>query len=589
MRERHELVHGPFDSVLVANRGEIAVRVLQAARDEGMRGIAVYSDTDADSLHVRVADGAYPLHGTLARDTYLRIDKIIDVALSCGAQAVHPGYGFLSESAEFADAVIAAGLIWIGPPPSAIEVLGDKVAARAVARSVGAPLAPGTENPVESVEEIEHFVEEFGMPIAIKAAFGGGGRGLRVVRDRSGIADGLDSATREAVASFGRGECFVERYLDRPRHVEAQLLVDRHGRGVVVGTRDCSLQRRHQKLVEEAPAPYLTEEQTKSIIEAAVAIGREAGYVGAGTVEFLVGTDGMVSFLEVNTRLQVEHPVTEETTGVDLVSEQFAIARGEELRVPDTPAPRGHSIELRINAEDPTHGFIPTPGRITAWDIPRSPGLRLDTGVENGSTVPEFYDSMLGKLIITGKDRATALARTRRALDELRIAGVSTVLSLDRAILAHPDFVGTAAGFDVYTGWIEEHLDELLGIADGDDDGADGDIVEVTIGRQVHKVALPGLAQLPGERADEIRRSVREHEVLASDSDEVRTPMQGTVVKLVAAEGDRVQEGDLIGAVEAMKMENYVTAHRAGVIAQVEVAVGDVCAQGSLICRILEE
>lgn len=589
MSKRQELVHGPFDSVLVANRGEIAVRVLGAARDEGIRAIAVYSDADADSLHVRFADEAYPLHGSLARDTYLRIDKIIDVALSCGAQAVHPGYGFLSESAEFADAVIAAGLIWIGPPPSAIEVLGDKVAARAVARTVGAPLAPGTENPVESVAEIEDFVEKHGMPIAIKAAFGGGGRGLRVVRDRSSIADGLDSATREAVSSFGRGECFVERYLDRPRHVEAQILVDRYGNGVVVGTRDCSLQRRHQKLVEEAPAPYLTDEQTKSILEASVAIGREAGYVGAGTVEFLVATDGVVSFLEVNTRLQVEHPVTEETTGVDLVSEQFAIARGEELRVLDTPKPRGHSIELRINAEDPTRGFLPTPGRITVWDVPRGPGLRLDTGVENGSLVPEFYDSMLGKLIVTGKDRATALARARRALDELSIAGVATVLDLDRAILAHPDFVGTAAGFDVYTGWIEEHLDELLARVDVDDEGAEKDFVEVTIGRQVHKVALPGLSQLPEDRADNIRRSVREHEVLASDSDEVRTPMQGTVVKLVVSEGDVVQAGDLIGAVEAMKMENPVTAHRSGVVSQVEVTVGDVCAQGSLICRILEE
>ncbi|VXB87890.1 acetyl/propionyl/methylcrotonyl-CoA carboxylase subunit alpha [Nocardioides sp. AX2bis] len=587
MNDRRELVHGAFDSVLVANRGEIAVRVLQAARDEGLRAIAVHSDVDADALHVRTADEAHALHGVLAKDTYLHADKLIDVALAAGAQAVHPGYGFLSESADFAEAVIAAGLVWIGPSPRAIDILGDKVEARAVARSVGAPLAPGTEKPVATVAEIELFVEAYGMPIAIKAAFGGGGRGLRVVRDRASIAEDFDSATREAVAAFGRGECFVERYLEHPRHVEAQLLADRYGDAVVVGTRDCSLQRRHQKLVEEAPAPFLTEEQTTTIVEASVAIARSAGYVGAGTAEFLVGDDGVISFLEVNTRLQVEHPVTEETTGVDLVSEQFAIARGEHLRVRETPVPRGHSIELRINAEDPGRAFAPSPGRVTTWDVPRGPGIRIDTGVVAGSVVTEFYDSMLGKLVVSGKDRATVLARTRRALDELRIVGVATVLPLDRAILAHPDFTGGGDGFSVHTGWIEEHLDELLdgGAGGGSFDVETPDAVDVLIGRQVHRVALPGLATL-GERAEPIRQSVREQVSPAEAGDDVRTPMQGTVVRVAVNDGDQVEEGDLIGAVEAMKMENAIRAHRSGTVSEVSVVVGDVCAQGSLVCRI---
>ncbi|GAA0977359.1 2-oxoglutarate carboxylase small subunit [Nocardioides aquaticus] len=587
MNDRRELVHGAFDSVLVANRGEIAVRVLQAARDEGLRAIAVYSDADTDALHVRTADEAHALHGVLAKDTYLRIDKLIDVALAAGAQAVHPGYGFLSESADFAEAVIAAGLVWIGPSPRAIDTLGDKVEARAVARDVGAPLTPGTESPVASVAEIEQFVEAHGMPIAIKAAFGGGGRGLRVVRDRDSIAEHFDSATREAVAAFGRGECFVERYLERPRHVEAQLLADRYGDAVVVGTRDCTLQRRHQKLIEEAPAPFLTEEQTTTIVEASVAIAREAGYVGAGTAEFLVGDDGAISFLEVNTRLQVEHPVTEETSGVDLVSEQFAIARGERLRIRETPVARGHSIELRINAEDPVRGFAPSPGRVTTWDIPRGPGIRVDTGVVAGSVVTEYYDSMLGKLIVSGKDRPTVLARTRRALDEQRIVGVATVLPLDRAILGHPDFVAGGDGFAVHTGWIEEHLDELLDLGEADDgtDAEAPDAVDVLIGRQVHRIALPGLAAL-GERGESIRQSVREQVSPTESGEDVRTPMQGTVVRVAVSDGDRVEKGDLVGAVEAMKMENAIKAHRSGIVTGVSVAVGDVCAQGSLVCRI---
>jgi len=588
MTNHPDLTHGVFDSVLVANRGEIAVRILRAARDEGLRTIAVHSGPDAGALHVQAADEAHALYGTAARDTYLRIDKLIDVALASGAQAVHPGYGFLSESAGFASAVIAAGLIWIGPPPTAIDVLGDKVTARAVAAAVGAPLAPGTADPVTSADEVEAFVAEHGLPIVIKAAFGGGGRGMRVVRERDRIGEELESATREAVAAFGRGECFVERYLDNTRHVETQLLVDRFGDGVVVGTRDCSLQRRHQKLVEEAPAPFLTDAQNKTLVEASVAIGKEAGYVGAGTVEFLLGADGTFSFLEVNTRLQVEHPVTEETTGIDLVSEQFAIARGEHLRVHETPVPRGHSIELRINAEDPAAGFIPSPGRVTRFDVPRGPGFRLDSGVEAGSVVTEHYDSMLGKLIVTGKDRTTALARTRRALAEIEVAGLPTVLGLDAAILSHPDFTGSDEHFQVHTRWIEQHLDHLLGTAHpGHGVEPAGDTVEITIGRQVHRVPLPGLASL-GERGDAIRASVRAQESAVLAGDEVRTPMQGTLVKLVVAEGDVVAQGDLIGAVEAMKMENQVQAHRAGTVTDLGLAVGDVCAQGSLVCRIVE-
>ncbi|MFF3573760.1 acetyl/propionyl/methylcrotonyl-CoA carboxylase subunit alpha [Nocardia jiangxiensis] len=573
--------YGKFDSVLVANRGEIAVRVIRAARDEGIRTIAVHAEADSDAVHVSLADEAHLLPGTLARDTYLNIERLIDIALATDAQAVHPGYGFLSESAEFARAVLAAGLVWIGPPPQAIEALGDKVKARAVARSVGAPLVPGTSDPVSSAAEVAEFVEAHGLPIAIKAAFGGGGRGLRVVRDASRIADELESATREALAAFGRGECFVERYLEHPRHVEAQLLVDSHGNAVVVGTRDCSLQRRHQKLIEEAPAPFLSDEQTTTIIESSVRIGAAAGYVGAGTVEFLVGADGMISFLEVNTRLQVEHPVTEETTGVDLVSEQFSIARGEWLRVPSTPSPRGHSIEVRINCEDPAAGFRPAPGRITVWDFPRAPGLRLDAGVETGSVVTEWYDSMLGKLIITGKDRRTALARARRALDEIRIEGVPTVLPLDRNILAHHDFADT---FAVHTGWIEEHLDELVDLA-GDDEAADSTLVEVPVGRDRHRIHLPGLAVL-GDRAAEIKsRAVRSGAGI-DQGDVAVIPMQGTVVRVAVSEGDRVEKGDLIAAVEAMKMENAVLAHRAGVIVGLAVAVGDVCSQGEQICRI---
>ncbi|MBM7369537.1 DUF2118 domain-containing protein [Gordonia hydrophobica] len=577
---------GDFTSLLVANSGEIAVRVLRAASDEGLRAIAVYSDADAHAFHVSGADEAYSLAGTSPADTYLNIDRLIDVALASDAQAVHPGYGFLSESAEFARAVIDAGLVWIGPPPSAIETLGDRVKARAVAREVGAPLTPGTAEPVAPVAEIGNFVAEHGMPIAIKAAFGGGGRGLRVVHDRAAIGSEWESATREAAAAFGRGECFVERYIERPRHVEAQLLVDRFGKAVVVGTRDCSLQRRHQKLVEEAPVPFLSFAQTAEIIDASGRIGEAAGYVGAGTVEFLVGEDGSISFLEVNTRLQVEHPVTEETTWVDLVSEQFSIVRGENLRLDGTPEPRGHSIEFRINSEDPGAGFRPVPGPITAWEFPRGPGLRLDAGVESGGEAAEWYDSMLGKLIVTGKDRPTALARARRALAELAVEGVPTVLPLDVAILAHGDLTAASGEFKVHTSWIGLNLDSLL---DSDRDSsvstADRNVVEVRVGRDVHRITMPGLEDMV-ERAEVIRASARESAAVEATGDSVMTPMQGTIVKVRVSEGDRVEKGDLIAAVEAVKMENAVVAHQSGIVAGLGVSVGDVCAQGELICRI---
>lgn len=577
---------GPFASVLVANRGEIAVRVIRAAHDEGLRAIAVYADPDAEAPHVRLADEAYALHGSTSAQTYLDIAKVVDAALASGAQAVHPGYGFLSENADFARAVIAAGLVWIGPPPEAIERLGDKVSARAIARRVGAPMAPGTDRPVDSAAEVEEFVAAHGLPVAIKAAFGGGGRGLRVVREAGAIAEELNAATREAAAAFGRGECFVERYLDRPRHVEAQVLLDRYGAAIVVGTRDCSLQRRHQKLVEEAPAPFLAEAQREVIVSSAKEVCRAAGYVGAGTVEFLIGEDGMVSFLEVNTRLQVEHPVTEETSGVDLVAEQFAIARGERLRLDADPVAAGHSIELRINSEDPAQGFRPTPGVIARWQIPQGPGIRLDAGVEEGSVVTELYDSMLAKLIVTGRDRPTALARARRALDEVRIDGVPTVLAFDRAVLSHPDFVAAEGSLRVHTGWIEENLERLLPQTAEPAAEDPADEVTVTIGRQAHRVALPGLALL-GERAEEIRAHLA-HSATEDGADDglVLAPMQGTVVKLAVRDGSHIDRGEVVAVLEAMKMENPVRASRTGVVRDLQVAVGETRAQGQLICRI---
>ena len=458
--------------VLIANRAEIAVRVARACRDAGLTSVAVYAEPDLNALHVQAADEAYALGGSTAADSYLDVAKILKIAAESGADAVHPGYGFLAENAQFAREVIAAGLIWIGPPPAAIEALGDKTAARVIARRVGAPLAPGTEGPVAGPAEAAKFAAEYGLPIAIKAAYGGGGRGLKVARTGEEIEAQFESAVREAVTAFGRGECFVERYLDRPRHVETQCLADAHGNIVVVSTRDCSLQRRHQKLVEEAPAPFLTAEQETVLRESSKAILREAGYVGAGTCEFLIGQDGTVSFLEVNTRLQVEHPVTEEVSGIDLVLEMFKIAEGQALSFGDPPL-RGHSIEFRINAEDPGRNFLPAPGTLTAWNPPSGPGVRLDAGYAEGMAVPQVFDSLIAKLIVTGADRTQALARARRALAEFQVGGMPTVLPFHRAVVDDPAF--TDVPFSVHTRWIETefagHLPPYAG--DGDLAGPD--------------------------------------------------------------------------------------------------------------------
>src|SRR6185437_2495377 len=475
--------------VLIANHGEIAVRIIRACRDAGLASVAVYSEQDLDALHAQMADEAHALGGQTAAKSYLDISKILKAAADSGADAVHPGYGFLAENAEFASEVIAAGLTWIGPPPAAIEALGDKVSARHIARSVGAPLAPGTDGPVASAREAAEFAAEHGLPIAIKAAFGGGGRGLRVARTAEEIESQFESAVREAVASFGRGECFVERYLDRPRHVETQCLADRHGNVVIASTRDCSLQRRHQKLVEEAPAPFLTPEQDKLLRESSAAILRAAGYVGAGTCEFLIGQDGTVSFLEVNTRLQVEHPVTEEVSGVDLVRQMFRIADGEALGFTD-PELRGHSIEFRINAEDAGRNFLPAPGTITAWRPPSGPGVRLDAGYTAGMTVPQAFDSLIAKLIVTGASRDEALARARRALDEFEVGGMPTVLPFHRAVVRDPAFTGEP--FAVHTRWIEtEFTNDLAPYDPGAAGAAAGERITVEVGGKRLEVTLP--------------------------------------------------------------------------------------------------
>ncbi|HWD04331.1 MAG TPA: biotin carboxylase N-terminal domain-containing protein [Amycolatopsis sp.] len=578
-----------FRKVLVANRGEIAVRVIRATRDAGLASVAVYADPDAGTPHTRLADEAYSLHGTTAAESYLDMDKLLDVAKVSGADAVHPGYGFLSENAEFAQAVLDAGLVWIGPEPQAIRDLGDKVTARRIARSVGAPLVPGTEAPVASAAEIVAFAREHGLPVAIKAAFGGGGRGLKVARELDEIPELFASATREAVAAFGRGECFVERYLDHPRHVEAQVLADDHGTVVVAGTRDCSLQRRHQKLVEEAPAPFLTDAQRELIHSSAKRICAAAGYRGAGTVEYLVGSDGTISFLEVNTRLQVEHPVTEVTTGLDLVLEQFRIARGEPLPYPEDLLPRGHAFEFRVNGEDPARGFLPTPGTVRRFDAPEGPGIRLDSGVEAGTVVGGQFDSMLAKLIVSGPDRATALARSRRALAELAVDGLATVLPFHRAVVRDPAFTAEH-GFTVHTRWIEEDFaGEVPQYPGESDDGR----VTISVGGRALRVSLPGLSEVDTVRAEKIRVASAAvalgPRAKAVSGDAVATPMQGTVVKLAVAEGDRVTAGDLIAVVEAMKMENPVKAHKAGVITGLTVAVGDSRAQGEALCEIRAE
>ncbi len=581
--------------VLIANRGEIAVRIARACRDAGLTSVGVYAQSDLDALHVTMTDEAFALGGDSPADSYLDIDKILKAAAESGADAVHPGYGFLAENADFARAVIAAGLTWIGPPPDAIEALGDKVRARDIAAAVGAPLAPGTPGPVSGAEEVLAFAREHGLPIAIKAAYGGGGRGLKVARSTEEIEEQYASAVREAVAAFGRGECFVERYLDRPRHVETQCLADQDGNVVVVSTRDCSLQRRHQKLVEEAPAPFLTGAQTAQLRESSKAILRRAGYVGAGTCEFLVGQDGTVSFLEVNTRLQVEHPVTEEVSGIDLVLEMFRIAEGEPLGYDDPPT-RGHSIEFRINAEDPGRNFLPTPGTIAVWRPPSGPGVRLDAGYTAGMTIPPAFDSLIGKLIITGASRRQALARARRALAEFEIDGLPTVLPFHRAVVDDPAFTGEP--FAVHTRWIETEFATKIPPYSGEmaepsapEPGRERVTVEVG-GKRLEVVLPAGLAAV-GQPAqphgrERTRRAGRRDGGPAGSGggDALVSPMQGTIAKIAVEEGQHVSAGDTVVVLEAMKMEQPLTAHKDGTVTGLAVQIGQTVSAGGVICEL---
>ncbi|WP_338051643.1 acetyl/propionyl/methylcrotonyl-CoA carboxylase subunit alpha [Pseudonocardia acidicola] len=583
--------------VLVANRGEIAVRVIRAAKDAGLASVAVYADPDRDAMFVRLADEAFALGGTTAAESYLDFDKVIGAAEQAGADAIHPGYGFLSENADFAQAVIDAGIIWIGPTPQAIRDLGDKVTARHIATRAGAPLVPGTPDPVADADEVVAFAEEHGLPVAIKAAFGGGGRGMKVARELSEIPELFESAVREATAAFGRGECFVERYLDKPRHVEAQVLADTHGNVIVVGTRDCSLQRRFQKLVEEAPAPFLSEEQRKTIHDAAKAICTEAGYHGAGTVEFLVGQDGLISFLEVNTRLQVEHPVSEETSGLDLVREQFRIAEGAELNLLEDPQPRGHSIEFRINGEDAGRNFLPAPGTVTAISYPAGPGVRVDAGVEAGSVIGGQFDSLLAKLIVTGSDRAQALERARRALAEFQVEGMATVLPFHRIVVEDPAFAATTEqDFTVHTRWIETEwnntVEPFTGGEGADSEESPRQTVVVEVGGRRLEVSLPGDLALGGGGSGAATAPPRKRGggkgAAKASGDAVTAPMQGTIIKVAVSDGDTVSAGDLVVVLEAMKMENPVTAHKDGTITGLSAETGSSVSQGTVICEIKE-
>ncbi|MEU4199687.1 biotin carboxylase N-terminal domain-containing protein [Streptomyces sp. NPDC039022] len=584
--------------VLIANRGEIAVRVARACRDAGIGSVAVYADPDRDALHVRAADEAYALGGDTPATSYLDITKVLAAAADSGADAIHPGYGFLSENAEFAQAVLDAGLTWIGPPPQAIRDLGDKVAARHIAQRAGAPLVAGTPDPVSGADEVVAFAEQHGLPIAIKAAFGGGGRGLKVARTLEEVPELYDSAVREAVAAFGRGECFVERYLDRPRHVETQCLADQHGNVVVVSTRDCSLQRRHQKLVEEAPAPFLSDEQNAELYRASKAILKEAGYQGAGTCEFLVGQDGTISFLEVNTRLQVEHPVTEEVTGLDLVREMFRIADGEELGYDDPPV-RGHSFEFRINGEDPGRNFLPAPGTVTTFQAPAGPGVRLDAGVESGSVIGPAWDSLLAKLIITGATRQQALQRAARALEEFTVEGMATALPFHRTVVKDPAFApeltGSTAPFQVHTRWIEtEFVNDIKPFAAPGTDETEPDTREtvvVEVGGKRLEVSLPSSLSMPLARAAvaggaKPKRTAAKKSGSAASGDTLASPMQGTIVKVAVEEGQQVAEGDLVVVLEAMKMEQPLNAHRSGTIKGLTAEVGASLSSGAVICEI---
>jgi len=582
-------------SVLIANRGEIAIRVARACKDAGVTSIAVYADPDRDAQHVKVADQAFALGGNTAAESYLVIDKIIDAAKKSGANAVHPGYGFLSENADFAQAVIDAGLIWIGPPPAAIRDLGDKVSARHIASRAGAPQVKGTPDPVKDSSEVVAFAKENGLPIAIKAAFGGGGRGLKVARNLEEIPELFESAVREAVAAFGRGECFVERYLDNPRHVETQCLADEHGNVVVVSTRDCSLQRRHQKLVEEAPAPFLSQAQIDELYSSSKAIMKEANYVGAGTCEFLIGLDGTISFLEVNTRLQVEHPVTEEVAGIDLVREQFRIAEGQALGYSD-PELRGHSIEFRINGEDPGRGFLPAPGSLTVWNPPTGPGVRLDAGFDKGDVIGGNFDSLLAKLIVTGRTRQEAIERSRRALAEFEVDGIATALTFHRAVVSDPAFAPADATqpFTVHTRWIETEFNNTIPAYSGDSDAL-GELesrtpvtVEVN-GRRV-EVVLPANMSIGGGAASGAKKPAHKAKKAAAggSGDSVIAPMQGTIVKLAVEEGQTVAAGDLVVVLEAMKMEQPLTAHKAGTVKNVTAEIGTTVPSGTALLDIVD-
>ncbi|MGY0537755.1 acetyl/propionyl/methylcrotonyl-CoA carboxylase subunit alpha [Nocardioides sp. YJ-D4] len=583
----------PLTKVLIANRGEIAVRVIRACKDAGIGSVAIYAEPDRDALFVRLADESYALGGATPAESYLSIEKILDVAKQSGADSVHPGYGFLAENADFAQAVIDAGLTWIGPSPEAIDALGDKAKAKQIALKAGAPLAPGLKDPVKDASEIVAFAQEYGLPVAIKAVFGGGGRGLKVARTLEEIPDLYESAVREAVGAFGRGECLVEKFLDKPRHVETQCLADTHGNVVVVSTRDCSLQRRHQKLVEEAPAPFLTEEQNKRLYESSKAILREAGYVGAGTCEFLVAADGTISFLEVNTRLQVEHCVSEEVTGLDLVREMFRIAAGEELGY-DDPEVRGHSIEYRINAEDGGNNFMPAPGTLTEWAPPAGPGVRLDGGYEKGETIPGAFDSLIAKLIITGTTREQALQRSRRALDEFKVDGMPTVIPFHQAVVSDPAYTAENGSFDVYTTWIETDFDNQItpytgGLGEAEEAGERQTVV-VEVGGKRLNVSLPaGLGGLTvgggAGAAKKPKRSAKKAGAAAS-GDSVTSPMQGTIVKIAVDEGQEVAEGDVVVVIEAMKMEQPLKAHKAGTITGLNATVGETVTNGAVIAEI---
>jgi acetyl-CoA/propionyl-CoA carboxylase biotin carboxyl carrier protein len=568
--------------VLIANRGEIAVRVIRACKDHGLESVAVYSEEDRNAIHSQMADSAFSLHGTTATETYLNIEKLIEIAKQSGADAVHPGYGFLSENANFAQAVIDAGLIWIGPSPAAIRALGDKVSARKIAAKAGAPLVAGTKDPVEGHEEVLAFAKEYGLPVAIKAAHGGGGRGLKVARTMEEIPELFASAVREAISGFGRGECFVERYLDKPRHVETQVLVDKHGHAVVVSTRDCSLQRRHQKLVEEAPAPFLSKAQEEELYRSSKAIMKEAGYVGAGTCEFLIGLDGTISFLEVNTRLQVEHPVSEEVTGIDLVREQFRIAMGESLGF-DDPIIRGHSIEFRINGEDPGRSFLPAPGRITDWVIPTGPGVRVDAGFKNGDTIGGNFDSLLAKLIVTGATREQAIERARRALAEFSVEGLATALPFHRAILQDPAFTQE---FKIYTSYIENEFNNEIPMYQAP-----------VVPLETHMAPEYLVAEVNGKRFEVLVHApkpvVKRHRAKQSMAGgaggaALNSPMQGTVVKIAVKEGDRVEVGDLVIVLEAMKMEQPLMAHKPGVISNLSAVIGATVSSGTALCDIID-